>query len=187
VAGSGQHNTATLTRAIARGDRDALAQFYNAWFDRSYAAARRLTGRDESFCLDVVQEAMLRVVRSIRPMASETELGAWMERVIRSAAVDLIRKESRREARERRSADGVQEVRSVAAAALAVEQTGWAMESLAQLPEADQTLLAERIGRSGSLRQAGDLAGVNGDAAHGRIRRAMARLRALAREVFDES
>jgi hypothetical protein len=73
VAGSGQHNTARLTRAIARGDRDALATFYNAWFDRSYAAARRLTGRDESFCLDVVRGSAGRQTGSRRFGASRPQ------------------------------------------------------------------------------------------------------------------
>lgn len=186
MAGSGQHNTEQLTRAVARGDRAALASFYESWFDRCYAAARRLTGRDEAFCLDVVQEAMLRVVRSIRPIASEGALASWMESVVRTAAIDLLRKESRRSARELHARGTGPEPPTLAAAAIGAEQTAWAADAVASLPEADRVLLTERVIRNGTLRDAGAVAGMSGDAAHGRIRRALTRLRALAKETFDD-
>src|SRR5690606_3993650 len=49
------------TSAIARGDTEAFAQFYEIWFDRLVHMTRSITGRDESFCLDVTQDAMLRI------------------------------------------------------------------------------------------------------------------------------
>ena len=54
-----------LTAAIASGDTEALASLYREHFDSLYGQARRITGRDESFCLDVVQDAFMRVIRSI--------------------------------------------------------------------------------------------------------------------------
>jgi RNA polymerase sigma factor (sigma-70 family) len=175
-----------LSRAVARGDRAALEAFYRAWFDRCYAAAARMTGRDEAFCLDVVQEAMLKVVRSIKPMRSEAELSAWMGRVVRSAAIDLIRKEARLVARGARAGD--ESERSAAAAwgpALEREQAAWANEAMAGLGADDRVLLVERFGRGRSLEEAGAAAGMSGGAAHGRLRRAVAKLKLMAREVFD--
>ena len=58
--------TAPLTALIARGDERAFATFYELWFDRALALARSISRRDESFCLDVVQDCMLRVVRMKR-------------------------------------------------------------------------------------------------------------------------
>ena len=67
----------STTAAVARGDRGALAELYERWFDECYRIARGLTRRDESFCLDVVQETMLRVIRSLRRLETEAQLRAW--------------------------------------------------------------------------------------------------------------
>ncbi|NRA57140.1 MAG: hypothetical protein HRU13_03365 [Phycisphaerales bacterium] len=48
-----------ITVRFARGDREAFAVFYDATFDDALADASRLTGRDEHFCLDTVQDAYL--------------------------------------------------------------------------------------------------------------------------------
>jgi DNA-directed RNA polymerase specialized sigma24 family protein len=73
-----------LTTAIASGDTEAFGRFYDRWFDWSVAEARRATGRDESFCLDVVQDAMMRVIKSMKPLPHEAALYRWMRVVIRS-------------------------------------------------------------------------------------------------------
>ena len=57
---------AAMTSAMAAGDGGAVEAFYRRYFDRLYAEARRATRRDESFCLDVVQESVLRIVRTVR-------------------------------------------------------------------------------------------------------------------------
>src|SRR5207237_963299 len=80
--------------------------FYRAWFDWSFRLAQRLTRRDESFCLDVVQEAMLRVARSMKAMKSRTDLERWMSRVVHTAALDQLRRASRRGVRERARGSG---------------------------------------------------------------------------------
>src|SRR5262245_11860434 len=66
--------TARLTLAIRAGDAGAFATLYEAWFDRALALARSLTRRDESFCLDVVQDAMMRVVRALPRLEDEPAL-----------------------------------------------------------------------------------------------------------------
>ncbi len=175
-----------LTRAIARGDGDALAAFYRAWFDRVYALARSLTRRDESFCLDVVQEAMLRVVKSMRAMRSEDDVVRWMTRVVHTAALDLLRRESRRAARELRAAGRRVEAPGGDERAEAAERIAWVRARLAELPAEESGLLGLRIGRGASLDRAGASEGVTGDAVHGRVRRAVARLRAMAKEAFGE-
>ena len=169
-----------LTAAMARGDRAALGEFYRLWFDRAYALARSLTRRDESFCLDAVQESMLRVVRSVRAMDSEADLDRWMTRVLHTTALDLLRRESRRVIRER-----ARESRATASApsqgAELAERISWIRSKLAELPAADGPLLWLRLARGVTLDQAGHAAGVSGDAAHGRIRRALSRLRVIGK------
>jgi RNA polymerase sigma factor (sigma-70 family) len=185
-AGPPGSDAARLSRAVARGDRDALAEFYGAWFDRCYESARRLTGRDEAFCLDIVQDAMLRVVRSIRPMDSDGELGAWMSAVVRSAAMDAIRKDSRRARRDRAATVTPPSPSGAGTGVLVEESVAWARGAIEGLAADDRVLLTERFGRGRTLEAAGAAAGLSGGAAHGRLRRALGRLRTLAKEVFDE-
>lgn len=174
----------TLTGAVARGDRAALATFYELWFDRAYAMARSITRRDESFCLDVVQEAMLRVVRSIRAMDSQADLERWMLRVIHTAALDLLRRETRRKRRER-SRGGLEAAPDAASLAELAERTAWVRARLAELPGDDGALLRARVVDGRTLEGCGAAAGVSGDAAHGRVRRALRRLKAQGQEKRD--
>lgn len=169
-----------LTAAVARGDRAALAEFYELWFDRAYLLARSITRRDESFCLDVVQEGMLRIVRSVRPMGSHADLERWMVRVIHTAALDLLRREARRARREKRPMPAL--LPDGAAVAATADQIAWLRDRLRDLPPEDGQLLAARFVADRSLDEAGAAAGMSGDAAHGRIRRALNRLRSWAKE-----
>jgi RNA polymerase sigma factor (sigma-70 family) len=179
-----------LAKAIAAGDAGAFALFYEAWFDRAYSLARRLTRRDESFCLDVVQEAMLRVIRSIRGLSDPAGLDRWMARIIHTTALDLLRREARRARREVAAARG----RSAPAAqpgadpcCLEVEErVAWLEARLEELPAGDRALIRERFERGGTLRDVGRRMGLTGNAVNGRIARAVRRLRGLAKELFHD-
>jgi RNA polymerase sigma factor (sigma-70 family) len=64
-------------------------------------AARRL-GRRSDLIDDVAQETWLRVARGPRRCGSVTSLDAWLRRIVRSAAIDMLRSELARRCRERR-------------------------------------------------------------------------------------
>ncbi|MBX3359338.1 MAG: sigma-70 family RNA polymerase sigma factor [Phycisphaeraceae bacterium] len=177
-------------RGVARGEAEAIERLYEEWFDRAYAMSRRLTGRDEAFCLDVVHDAFVRVIgarRVIGRIASKEELDRWMSRVVRTAALDRLRGESRRRAREAgRSAadqprvaaeDELNESRE------ALEQ--WINAVFGGLDEGDRELLSLRFGRGQTLERAAAVLGVTKGAAHGRIRRVLARLRVAAQEWWS--
>src|SRR5438874_10933141 len=91
--------TEELTTALAAGDEDAVETFYQRYFDWLYGQARRATRRDESFCLDVVQDAMLRIIRTIRAVEDDTRFRAWLRLVVQSTAWDRMRSETRRHQR----------------------------------------------------------------------------------------
>ncbi|MBI4602513.1 MAG: sigma-70 family RNA polymerase sigma factor [Planctomycetes bacterium] len=177
-----------VTAAVARGDPEAFGAFYEAWFDRAYAMARSLTRRDESFCLDVVQDVMLRVVRSLRPMDGEELLARWVARVVHTTALDHLRREARRARREEcvAAARGAAAPEGVASKLELDERVAWLEARLAEASEEDRALLRARFGEGKTLEQAGKALGMTGDAAHGRIRRVVERLRSLAREAFRE-
>ena len=151
-----------LTRLISAGDREAFGVLYEAWFDRSLAIARAVTGRDESFCLDVVQNAMIRVARSMKPMDSSAVLAAWMASVVRSAAIDQLRRETRRVRRERRSAgeavpssdrlslfDRARSEGNDGADAGWGSRLEWLRRELADLDTHDADLILQRFARDG--------------------------------------
>lgn len=163
---------ACLCARVGRGDQAAFADLYEAWFDRCHAMARSLTGRDESFCLDVVQETMLRVARRIPPMECERDLARWMVRAVHSSAIDLLRRESR--AKRRESAAARQPVSPPAPALDAAE---WLTAALRELDAQEHAMLTLRYGRGASLEVVGKAQGLSADAAHGRLRRLLGRLR----------
>ena len=86
--------TEKLTAALAAGDEDAVETFYNSYFDWLYAQARRATRRDESFCLDVVQDAMLRIIRTVRAVRDEPQFRAWLRLVVQTTAWDRLRSDA---------------------------------------------------------------------------------------------
>ncbi|MEQ8843906.1 MAG: sigma-70 family RNA polymerase sigma factor [Phycisphaerales bacterium] len=100
AVGVREDNVRTITRRFARGDQDAFAMFYQATFDNALADARRLTGRDEAFCLDAVQDAYLRAARKLPAMDSWPACRAWLRTAIASSAVDRIRADAARARRE---------------------------------------------------------------------------------------
>jgi RNA polymerase sigma-70 factor (ECF subfamily) len=167
-----------LVRRIARGDADAFAAFYDAWFDRAHALARSLTHRDEAFCLDVVQDTMLRLIRRPPSPQSEAALAQWFARTLLHRALDRIRSDRRRQRRE--SAAARDERCDAPVPGVATELGEWLGAQLAALPDEDRILLQARFGDGLSLAGAGARIGIGVNAAHGRIRRTLERLRRAA-------
>ncbi len=89
-----------ITVRLAKGDQEAFAVFYEATFDNAVADAHRLTGRDESFCLDAVQDAYLRAAKRLPAMDSWGACRAWLRTAIASSAIDRIRADAARARRE---------------------------------------------------------------------------------------
>ena len=169
-----------LTSAIASGDTEAFARFYRAWFDSMYAEARRATGRDEAFCLDVVQDAMLRVTRSLKPMNTAGDLRRWLRVVVASCAYDRLRQEARRRARERRAAAGRS---NPGPQAHCTDDLGrrlrWLHQQLESLDDRSVQLLLMRHRFGWTLQQIGNVLGLKPGAVDGRLRRLQRTLRRL--------
>lgn len=163
-------DTAALTRAAARGDPRAFGVLYERWFDRAYAAARQLTGRDENFCLDVVQETMLRAARRMPSLPSEAALSRWLCVAVHRVALDHLRAERRRRGREVGRGEPHR-------AAPDEDRIAWLRDRLRELPSEDRFVLGARYFRARTLDQIGTELGTTGDSAHGRLRRLLERLR----------
>ncbi|MHC4717792.1 MAG: RNA polymerase sigma factor, partial [Planctomycetota bacterium] len=165
-----QPEVIALTTAIASGDTEAFARFYRAWFDAMYAEAARATGRDEAFCLDVIQDAMLRVIRRMRPMATEGDLRRWLRAVVQSCAYDRLRGETRRRRREAEAAAGRRDS-SPQKASDHDERLQWLEQQLRKCDDASVQMLLMRHRFGWTLRQIGAALGVKPGAIDGRLRR----------------
>jgi RNA polymerase sigma factor (sigma-70 family) len=175
-----------ITAAIASGDTEAFSAWYRANFDWMHAHARRCTGRDESFCLDVVQDAMLKVIRCMRPFDDEASLRAWLSAIVRRCALDRLRAEARRARRERRNAAQEPTDVSLAHAIASDEQVEWLGRKLQGLESEASGLLALRYRLGLTLQQIGSLMGLKPGAVDGRINRLLSALRQSAAEEFHE-
>ena len=182
--------TEQLTRAMSRGDRQAVGAFYERYFGLLLRVARGALPRgrasDEGACLDVVHDAVLRIVRTIRPVTGgEGQLVAWLRLVVQSVAYDLLRREQRRAARERRQLNSRDEHTHVNGVDLA-EQVAWLRGELARLDPRLVELIELRYAERWTLAAIGARLGVSAGTIDGRLRRALDPIRQRAREAFDE-
>jgi len=180
--------TEKLTAAMAAGDEEAVEVFYRQYFDWLYAQARRASRRDEAFCLDVVQDAVLRVIRVVRPVPSEGQFRAWLRLVVQTTALDRLRAERRRTKRETvvlaaRSAD---EAVAEEAESFDVAQQQWLREQIAQFDPQLLRMIELRYQQRWTLAKIAGLFGLTTGTVDGRLRRAIRDLRLRAMETFDE-
>jgi RNA polymerase sigma factor (sigma-70 family) len=189
-----------LTAAMARGDEPAIESFYRRYFDLLYRHARQVSRRDESFCLDIVQEALLRIVRTIRPVPTEPQLVGWLKLVVKSVAYDLLRGERRRQEREavRGSAPGLFAAGAFVtglaedpvAAADARDETAdrlaWLRRELLALDPELVRLIELRFLHGWTLARIGALVGLSKGTVDGRLRRALESIRRKSTALCGE-
>jgi len=164
---------------MAAGDAAAVEVFYRRYFPSLYTQAQRATRRDEAFCLDVVQESVLRIIRSIRPVASEAQLMAWLQLVVRTTAYDLLRAERRRRVRE-----ALVPVGAPADPAPDVEQLAWLKDQIERLDPQLVHLIELRFTHQWTLARMAECLGLPLGTIDGRLRRALGQLRQRARETL---
>lgn len=83
--------TVRITAEILHGEEAAFDRFYQAYADRLHAYILVTSGYNEEITRDCLQETMLRVIRYMKPFASEFILWKWLTRLGRTALIDLYR------------------------------------------------------------------------------------------------
>jgi RNA polymerase sigma-70 factor (ECF subfamily) len=86
---------AVLTRAMAAGDETAYRIFYDAYFDRLLRYLLVVTGGNEDAAGEVLQLALVRVVRHVKAFETEEKFWSWLTVLARSALADESRKRRR--------------------------------------------------------------------------------------------
>ena len=175
-----------VTREIASGNPEAFARFYKAKFNHVYSVARSTTGYDEHAALDVVQDAMMRVVRYIRPFDDARTFDNWLTRVTRSVAFDHLRRHRRRRLREQKAADDRPTAVHEGDTHELQERLDWVRRELTGLDRVASEIIELRFRAGMSLAAIGKTLGLGTGAVHGRLTRALAKLRQRSRELGDE-
>jgi len=163
---------AAMTRDIQRGKHAAFDAFYSRWFTLVYAVARACTRGDESTCLDVVQDVMLRVIKSIPILHTASDVDRWLAYVTRRIAIDHMRRQSRASSRDALAGPG-------STPASEIDELACLLRAFQSLDPRESEVLMLRFSGGLTLEQLSSLTGGSKDAAHGRIRRALATLRSL--------
>jgi RNA polymerase sigma-70 factor (ECF subfamily) len=207
---SSQPTEAALVQAIAGGSHEALALLYDRHADAVYATASRLTS-DRQVAEEVVQETFLALWnRADRFNPEAGSLAAWLHTIARNRTVDRLRAAGRRPglfplsaaagegedetgALERLAAGGTVVGGSAAAlgpdAALAVSEIRVMLSSaLAEMPEAERTVIVLAYREELTQSEIADRLGWPIGTVKTRTRRALRRLRGvLAGELGPEA
>ncbi len=169
---------------MARGDEFAVALFYRSYFDVLYRMACHAGARDESMCLDVVQDAVLRIVRCVRPVREEPQFRAWLRLVVQSHVLDHLRAERRRLRRESAYANSRSLHREASAESEQVEQLVWLRDQIGQLEPQLCDLIDLRFEQGWTLRRIAAWRGGTAGQIDGLLRRALAKLQRTAQEKW---
>jgi RNA polymerase sigma-70 factor (ECF subfamily) len=85
-----------LIEALRRDDPRAAERLLQTYGDRAYRLAVRIT-RTRQDAEEVVQDALLTVVRKIDSFRGDSALGSWLYRIVANAAYQKIRGRRRRQ------------------------------------------------------------------------------------------
>lgn len=176
----------TLCKGLAAGDENCFSQFYTHWFPTLLSWSQSFIPSDEHLALDIVQETMLRVIRSLPALDSHAALVAWLRAANRSAAIDLIRRRIASQARERAAAHPESHASQTPALASLHPDLNALARALATLSPDDQLLLRLRSDSSATFEQLATSLEATPDSLYGRARRALARLRTLLSEEASD-
>jgi RNA polymerase sigma factor (sigma-70 family) len=162
-----------LRRYLGEGAEDAFTEVVKRNLPLVYSAALRQV-RSGHLAEEIAQSVFSDLARSGSGLQADTVVSAWLYRVTRRTAVDVIRRETRRLNRE-------QSARELNA--MASNTDDWTQlepvieEAMDALEETDRSAVLLRYFQKKSLREVAEALGSSENAAQKRVARAMERLR----------
>lgn len=162
-----------LARYARHRAEDAFAEIVRRHLNLVHSAALRQV-RSPQLAEEVAQSVFTDLARDARRLAPDTILTAWLYRVTRRTAIDVVRREARRQLREQIAT----EMNAMNATA-----TDWTHiepildDAMHALDETDRTAVLLRYFENKSLREVGQALGASDDTAQKRVSRAVERLR----------
>jgi RNA polymerase sigma factor (sigma-70 family) len=161
---------ARYTRQNAEG---AFAELVRRHVDLVHSAALRQV-RSPQLAEEVAQSTFIKLARLAPQLAPGTILTAWLYQVTRREAIDVVRREARRQLREQIATE---------MNAMNANTDDWKHieplldEAVSALDDTDRTAVLLRYFENKSLREVGATLGTSDDAAQKRVSRAVERLR----------
>ncbi len=163
-----------LLHQFARNhSQDAFTSLVNRHVNLVYSAALRQV-RSSQLAEEITQSVFSDLAKNADKLKPETILTAWLYQVARRTAIDVIRKESRRQLREQIA---------VEMNAMNATANDWTQieplldDAMAALDETDRSAILLRYFENKNLREVGETLGTNEDAAQKRVSRAVEKLR----------
>jgi RNA polymerase sigma factor (sigma-70 family) len=162
-----------LERYTSQHAEDAFAEIVRRHLDLVYSAALRQV-RSPQLAEEVAQSAFTDLARQAHQLAPDTVLSAWLYQVARRAAIDVVRREARRQAREQAAKE---------LNAMNTTPTDWTNieplldEAMQALADTDRAAVLLRYFENKSLRAVGQALGTTEEAARKRVSRAVETLR----------
>lgn len=153
--------------------QDAFTELVRRHLNLVHSAALRQV-RSPQLAEEVAQSVFADLARNAAKLKPDTVLVAWLHAVTRRTAVDVIRKESRRQLREQIA---------VEMNAMNANTADWNQieplldEAVAALDDTDRAAILLRYFENKSLREVGVALGTSDDAAQKRVSRAVEKLR----------
>jgi RNA polymerase sigma factor (sigma-70 family) len=171
-------NDLDLLRQFAREPRepagqDAFTALVNRHLNLVYTAALRQV-RSPQLAEEVSQSVFANLARNAAKLRPDTILTAWLYKVTRHTAIDVVRSEARRQAREQ-IAFQMSDMNDTSADWTHIEPL--LDEAMHFLDDADRAAILLRYFENKSLREVGEALGASEDAAQKRVSRAVERLR----------
>ena len=167
-------NDLDLLRQFARHrSQDAFTTLVNRHVNLVFSAALRQV-RSPQLAEEVAQAVFTDLARQAGDLQPDTVLTAWLYQVARRQAVDVVRREARRQLREQIATE---------MNAMNASTADWTHieplldEAMQALDDTDRTAVLLRYFENKSLREVGAAIGVGDDAAQKRVSRAVDRLR----------
>ena len=162
-----------LAQFVHERSEDAFTALVNRHVNLVFSAALRQV-RSVPLAEEVCQSAFTQLATHAASLKPNTVLSAWLYQVTRRAAIDVVRCEARRQAREQ-----------LACQMSEIDDTtsGWTQieplldEAMQELEDAERTAVLLRYFENKSLREVGEALGTSEDAAQKRVSRAVDHMR----------
>ncbi len=162
-----------LARYTRHRAEDAFAEIVRRHLALVHSAALRQV-RSPQLAEEVAQSTFLKLAHHARQLASDTILSAWLYQVTRREAIDVVRREARRQMREQIATE-MNAMNATAADWTHIEPL--LDEAMHALDETDRAAVLLRYFENKSLREVGQALGASENAAQKRLTRAVEQLR----------
>jgi RNA polymerase sigma factor (sigma-70 family) len=170
------HEDPDFTEFVRSGCGEAFGQLVSRHVAAVHSGALRLLGGRADAAADAVQSVFIQLARHAASLPRDLVVSAWLHRQTVRTALNILRTERRRAAREKTAAELLHmnaHDSSTAGAALRPHID----RAIAQLPDIDQRALAMRYFDHCELREIAERLGMTAGAVQKRLSRAMERLR----------